>query len=441
MHNNPYQLKPISTPLIFSGINSNILNTITPTFEKMGFLISTGGTSKLNSNDNSSTLLPGDAVACVIISGDYNMAATGTVTYSDGKNVLAFGHPYFNSGPVNMPMAKAKIMTILSSLMQSRKFASTGKIIGAIRQDRPSGIMGVIGEEAPMIPIEVVYNSPFNEKLCYNYNLAKDKTLSSISPVFLWITLLSTLESARFSNGTYSIQLAGKIVLKNHSDIILDNYYAGSNFGDPAGAGQDIMHVAYDIVMKLMPLLNNQYEFPDIQKIQLHFKALPGKRSLKIENVWYDKTNIKPGEKLNITIKLKEFQDNVINISKTLTIPSNITSKRIILAVGSANYMTAWDRRYTPSKFNPKNFDQLTYLLNNLKRNNILYIQIKALDNGAIISGKELPNLPPTILNIIKERKTSGSSNNLREAIIIEKQIHMEYGIHGGKSLNIKVTN
>jgi hypothetical protein len=31
----------------------------------------------------------------------------GTVTYNDGKRVLAFGHPMFNLGPINMPLSKS----------------------------------------------------------------------------------------------------------------------------------------------------------------------------------------------------------------------------------------------------------------------------------------------------------------------------------------------
>ena len=77
----------------------------------------------------------------------------GTVTYNDGKRVLAFGHPLFNLGPVDMPMAKSEVVLTLASQFQPNKMANATEIVGALRQDRHSGIMGELGAESPMIPV------------------------------------------------------------------------------------------------------------------------------------------------------------------------------------------------------------------------------------------------------------------------------------------------
>lgn len=440
-NDNPYQLKPIAMPFVFGGISPNVLTKISPTLEQLGFIVTQGGTFSSNQLQSNDSLKPGDAVSGVIISGDYSISATGTVTYCDGNKILAFGHSFFNSGPINMPMATAKILTTMSNLMQSRKFSSTGKIIGNIRQDRISGIMGVIGEQSPMFPVDVEYISPFNTKKNYHYMVANDQTLSSIVPVFLWVTLLSTIESARFSNGDYSIKLDGRFMLKDHPDVALENFYTSAKFSDPPGSGKDILAAAYDVVMTFMPLIVNDYKYPNIEKIELTFHAIPGKKSVRIQNVWYDKTEIKPGDNLSLNIKLRAYQGNTMNIKKVISIPQNIVSKRLIISVGSADYITSWEKNIAAGKFRPQNFNELIQLLNNRRKNNILYIQIKILDKGAFISGKELPNLPPTILNILKTKKTSGIFKNLSESVLKEYKIPMEYQIFGGKSIQIKINN
>ena len=104
-------------------------------------------------------LQPGDAVAGVLVSGDMSITGLGTVTYNDGKRVLAFGHPFFNLGPVDMPMSKGEVIMTLSSQFQPNKFANATEIVGALRQDRHSGIMGVLGESAAMIPVTVKVRS------------------------------------------------------------------------------------------------------------------------------------------------------------------------------------------------------------------------------------------------------------------------------------------
>ena len=105
------------------------------------------------------SLNPGDSVAGILISGDLSATGTGTVTYNDGKHVLAFGHPFMNLGPVDMPMAKSEVVMTLASSYQPNKLPNTTDVVGALHQDRFSGIMGELGAEAPMVPVHLKLRS------------------------------------------------------------------------------------------------------------------------------------------------------------------------------------------------------------------------------------------------------------------------------------------
>jgi hypothetical protein len=70
------------------------------------------------------------------------------VTYNDGKRVLGFGHPFFNLGPVDIPMSKGEVIMTLASSYQPNKMANATEIVGALHQDRYTGIMGVLGAES-----------------------------------------------------------------------------------------------------------------------------------------------------------------------------------------------------------------------------------------------------------------------------------------------------
>ena len=104
-------------------------------------------------------LNPGDSVATVLVDGDMGISAFGTVTYNDGKRVLAFGHPLFNLGPVDMPLAKSEVVLTLASQFQPSKMANATEVVGALRQDRHSGIMGELGATSPMIPVTLKVRS------------------------------------------------------------------------------------------------------------------------------------------------------------------------------------------------------------------------------------------------------------------------------------------
>ena len=157
-------LIPIESPLVFSGLNGDTLHEFSSIFQQMGVrtVQGAGGTSTHGSKPVAGwehTLNPGDSVATILVDGDMGISAFGTVTYNDGKRVLAFGHPLFNLGPVNMPLSKSEVVLTLASQFQPSKMANATGVVGALRQDRHSGIMGELGETSPMIPVTLKIRS------------------------------------------------------------------------------------------------------------------------------------------------------------------------------------------------------------------------------------------------------------------------------------------
>jgi hypothetical protein len=151
-------LTPIETPITVSGVHSGVLDVFGGYFRKQGLWVMQGGTSGPAARSGAAVqgaLRPGEPIAAVLVSGDSSVSALGTVTYNDGHRVLAFGHPLFNLGPIEIPMAKAEVLTVLASQLRPVKVANFHEIVGALRQDRHSGIMGRLGETAAMIPIHV----------------------------------------------------------------------------------------------------------------------------------------------------------------------------------------------------------------------------------------------------------------------------------------------
>lgn len=438
IRNNFEQLKPISIPLTFSGFHPGVISQMAPVIENLGFTVIQGGNAG-NIPRNDQTLQPGAAVSGVILSGDMSISGTGTVTYRNGDTILAFGHPFFNSGPIKMPMANAKILTILSSYLHSSKLAITGDIIGSIHQDRFSGLLGIIGEEAPMFPVQINYSSPVSETKTYHYQIAEDRSLQELMPILFYVSLLSTIETARFANGDYSINLTGSIQLKDLPDVLFDNFYSASNFSSTSGGGSDIMASAYDVTIALIALINNSFEYPDIEKIELNFKATPGSKRLIIDNLWFDKSEVEPGEKINLRIKLKEYHGKPVYVNKSITIPQNTSVPFLVLTVGSSDYINMWEQRVASGKYSPQNMNELITILNNQKKNNKLYIQLNSPERGSFINGKELSNLPPTIINILNEKKTKDSYKILEKTTLEEQEYPMNYRIFGGKAIQIRV--
>ena len=89
-------LVPIETLLAFSGFSDSVLDFFAPVFRRMGVVAIQGGaeTQSVASvmpspEELASALPPGSAVAGMLVTGDLSLA--GTVTYNEGRRVLAFG--------------------------------------------------------------------------------------------------------------------------------------------------------------------------------------------------------------------------------------------------------------------------------------------------------------------------------------------------------------
>ena len=75
-------------------------------------------------------LVPGAPVGVELVRGDLSVAASGTVTRVDDDVVYAFGHPFFGSGPVEMPMATAEVVHTLADWSGSYHMIDLGPSVG-----------------------------------------------------------------------------------------------------------------------------------------------------------------------------------------------------------------------------------------------------------------------------------------------------------------------
>src|SRR3954465_12973761 len=165
-------LRPIATPLVMSGFEPEVADVFTPAFRDQGF-IPTGGhaatTARYGEKPYEGPLKPGDAVGVMLVGGDLQLGATGTVTHIDGDRVYAFGHPMYNLGPTEFPMTRAYVYTVLPSLFSSMKLSSTGEVIGTVLQDRATAIAGKLGDGPHMIPITVSLQSARAAKQTFHF--------------------------------------------------------------------------------------------------------------------------------------------------------------------------------------------------------------------------------------------------------------------------------
>jgi len=111
-------LRPIATPMVMSGFEPDLADMFGGAFRDQGFIPTGGSVAAVRAGEKpyEGPLKPGDAVGVMLVGGDLMLGGTGTVTHIDGDRVYAFGHPMYNIGPIEFPMTRAYVYTVLPSL-------------------------------------------------------------------------------------------------------------------------------------------------------------------------------------------------------------------------------------------------------------------------------------------------------------------------------------
>src|SRR5437899_1902843 len=136
-------LEPIETPLVFSGFQPAALQQFATQIQSYGFVAAQGGTAAPRPDD--AHLVAGEMAGMVFVQGDASINSACTVTAVQADRVYLCGHPLMNLGNVQLPMARSRVLTTLSSELASTKIVNVGGSIGTITSDHLPAVTGNLG--------------------------------------------------------------------------------------------------------------------------------------------------------------------------------------------------------------------------------------------------------------------------------------------------------
>ncbi len=417
-------LIPIQTPLIVSGFDHQSLTRISPIFGKIGrfSLHSSSGEKDVQADLNN--FIPGSAVAVEIIRGDLSASAIGTVTYRDGNDILAFGHPIIQIGNTDLPMATAEVHTILASQDTSTKMASPGKIIGRITQDRRSAIAGKIGEYTQMIPCQMELRGSLN--ITYNFEVVHDRILT---PLLVQMAVESALLATEKNIGDKSMTLKLDIGIAGRKELVR----VENEFFDSGPSWFPI----YNVIEPITMLLNNEFKTAEIESIKLVAEISEQNSIAFIDNIKVSTKWVSPGDEIVLDIRLKPYAQELASIPVKIKIPGDVApGSSIQIIVCDAMISKMLEMTTAPGHFSPSSFEQLIDYFEDGERNNSIIVKIRLNRKGLTYMGEDFPSLPNSFLSIMSMSNQSGVTP-LRSEMV--KRIPTEWLINGKQTINLFV--
>ncbi len=420
---------PIATPVTFSGISQTAIDQFAPDLARAGLMpvAASGGKmpgGKLKPADET-TLVGGDSVVVHLSRGDIVIAAAGTVTMRDGNKIYAFGHPFFSLGTTALPMSESHVVTVVPNANNSFKLAVPDATVGAMTQDRATGIFGNLGESPKMLPVKIKLHTSRGRDTEVNFESAFDETLT---PLIVNAGVGGALSANERGLGDSTIEFDGEITLKGEQPIKIKRRFTG---------GQSALFAASASAVPLGALLRADFAGMEITGVNLNIKVVDGSKTAVIDRLSVDRTQVRAGDTIQAQIFTRSEAGQTFVQTVPVTIPKDTAAGPLTIAIGDGS---AVQQNAAITQFVPKSAADLIATFNRLKRPDRLYAILSRTSPGIVVGVSEMPNLPPSVLATMNNDRSAGGSKPTVQTIIAEQEIpDGEYIISGQQTLIIEV--
>jgi hypothetical protein len=367
-------------------------------------------------------LSPGKSVSVVLVDGDFQLAANGTVTDRYGDQVLAFGHPFLGLGPVRVPMATAEVVTVLSSSNNSFKISNTGKIVGAFVQDRKTGIQGRVGAEAPMIPMVVRIQSETPRE--YRMRLAM---LPEFMPLLVGSGVVAGLEAAGHTTGSQSLDMTAHLHLRGYGDLVVRQSFDGESATGEASTFL-LSIVSY--------LTQNTLEKVELEGVDVDLAQTDRPSFANLVGASASRTVVHPGDRVALNLDFAPYRGDHFHHTLTLDLPGDLPPGRYSLLVGDGASADAARLSLEPAE--PASFPQALALLRSFHSRRDLMVLGVSGGPGLSVAGEAMPQLPGSVRSLWGAA-AAGGAVGLRSAVVQEKREVMTVPVQGLMRVDLEV--
>ena len=422
----PGEARPIVTPLALSGFTPEALRYMGPWLDEHGFVSAPGGSTPDEGSCDS--IVPGSAVGVELVRGDMSATAIGTATWRDGNHVLAFGHPFYALGRVQLPMTAATIHTIFASQQISTKVGSATKTCGTLVADRSVGIAGELGPAPSMIPLHVSIRGPQGRTRNYNFEVARSR---SLTPGLASATIVSSISEALFDVGLATTRYDLTYWLNGGKQTL----HRGNAIVAPAplsGAGDDVQQT-------LFLLLVNRYEPVRLDSLRADISVEEGLDQATLTSVRVRPTMAAPGETVEVELSLKPSRQKAETRVVTLRIPDNAPPGDLTVRACNGADTDKWERDRAPETFEPQSMAQLLGLLSGERRGDQLFVQLYRDAKGVTVHGGEISQAPPSVLDVLGGGAKTGENGPVKGVTLSEVSVPIGRVVGGCEQTTLTV--
>ncbi|MGF1449975.1 MAG: hypothetical protein ACFB20_11220 [Opitutales bacterium] len=426
------QLRPLPTPLMASGVTPQVLAAFADEFERLGVEVMAAPMGTAEGGEGSGLTIddvqPGSAVAGVLMQGDFNFAATGTVTWREGDRLLAFGHPFMQSGPVAMPMAPAEVLTVVQSVPSSFKMSRVGPILGSIYQDRLTAVAGELGRYSPMSDVTITVKPETGAPTTFAAEMFHSE---DFSPLLAAISLLQSLSSTMETEQRQTVYLKSSLKLDGFDTVEWESVTSGPGSG---------MSSAVGILRELGSLMRNPFQVPTIEKLDLEVQLRNEWSLTRIRELQILSGTHKPGGEVRVAVTLQNFLGAPERHEMRVPLPESLrTGDTVTVFIGDAQSADALDQGAGSARADFDSLDDWVTHLRARRANDALYVKLLVNRPGLRVDGHTLPSLPATARTLMADPRSQEPMLAATQVTLWEDAVPLSSLFNGAQRLDFVI--
>lgn len=389
--------KYLPCPLVTAGLPAEVGEQLNELVGPMGFMVVAGGSSGQGSIGGAGgvQLVPGASLAVPMVSGDITLCAYGTVTDVVGDKVYGFGHSLLGYGQVDLPIATARVHTVVSSIASSFKLASVVETVGALAIDESAGVIGRIGATARTIPLTIRvdrYND--SQPRTYNCRIADNRL---ITPLYLRATLAGAALQLGDLPPDHTVEYKAAIGLEGGRSVAFEN--VSTELG--------LNELIIESIGSLGLLMNNPYDRVGIESLDFEMRILPKNIVSHIWSAGLSDSKVKAGHSVDVEVVLESVLADKKRYKYRVEMPEDLRPGKYELTICGSRDYERFLVKAAPYRFIAQNLPQLIDALNDSLRidRDSLYFLLALPPDGVTVEKAELPDLPATRALVLRDAK------------------------------------
>ncbi len=371
-------------------------------------------------------LVNGGAVTALLLDGDLQLGATGTVTRvgADGSFV-AFGHPFLGMGELELPVAATDVVQVFPSAMMSFKLAVPHAPAFRLTRDRDSGIAGLTDHVAPLVPVRFRLDNGGGPAKELRWGAAP---APAIFPLLLAMStdVALVLNDPTPAQKTVSLRLS---IQTRAGPFVYEDVLSGPHARD----------IALLTTIALAGLVaDNEFEDPQISGVEISLSNVPGERRLRVVDAGVAPQRVAPGQTLVASVRLAGRRGEDETRVVRLRVPREAPEGRATLVI--ADGASASAQRIALDPATPRSLAGLRRSVERLLPANRLVASLLVPTRGATTGAATVTALPPSVAAILADGEGGASPNSaVASRLLAEEILTLDRPASGSVRLEVEI--